>query len=176
MTTIVSASVSKFCDARPCVMLVTRARGGERVRYVRSMSRENVEFVEALFAGVAGADKQTLLAALPELIAQTCDPEIEWVEYPDRADARVHRGHAGVRESWGRWLDGFEEYGAELEEVIDCGDDVFASGREHARGAASGAAVSARTYAVLTIRDGKLLRYREFRDEQSARQAAGLRV
>jgi ketosteroid isomerase-like protein len=30
------------------------------------------------------------------------------------------------------------------------------------------------TYAVLTIRDGKLLRYQEFDDERAARQAAGL--
>jgi len=30
------------------------------------------------------------------------------------------------------------------------------------------------TYAVLTIGDGKLLRYHEFNDEQQARQAAGL--
>ena len=38
------------------------------------MSRENVELVEGLFAGAVGADKQTLLAALPEIIAQPCDP------------------------------------------------------------------------------------------------------
>jgi hypothetical protein len=40
------------------------------------MSQENVEIVEALFAGTAGMDKQVLLAALPELIAQTCTPDI----------------------------------------------------------------------------------------------------
>lgn len=140
------------------------------------MSRENVEFVQALFAGVAGVDKQALLAALPELITQTCDPEIEWIEDPGRADGRIGRGHAGVQESWERWLDGFDEYSFELEEVRDCGDDVLAVGREHARGAASGAAVSSRTYAVLSFRDGKLFRYREFLDEQAARQAAGLQA
>jgi hypothetical protein len=47
-------------------------------------------------------DKQALLAALPELIAQTCHPDIEWVEHPDLADRRVHRGHEGVRQSWER--------------------------------------------------------------------------
>jgi ketosteroid isomerase-like protein len=115
------------------------------------MSRANVEFVEGLFAGAAGADKQALLAALPELIAATCDPEIEWIEDPQRADSRVYRGHLGVRESWERWLEGFDEYSFEIEEVVDCGDDVLVVGRERAQGASSGAAVSSRNYEVLTI-------------------------
>jgi hypothetical protein len=47
-------------------------------------------------------DKQVLLAALPELIAQVCDPGIEWVEDPQRADGRVYRGHEGVQQSFER--------------------------------------------------------------------------
>jgi ketosteroid isomerase-like protein len=141
----------------------------------RAMSRQNVEFVEALFAGAAGADKQTLLAALPEIIAESCDLEIEWVEDPSRADGQVHRGHEGVRASFEEWLAGFEDYQFELEEVLDGGEHVLAVGTEHGRGAASGAAVSSRNHMVLTFRDGKLLRYREFYDERAARQAAGLK-
>src|SRR4051794_31816512 len=68
-------------------------------------------------------DNQALLAALPELIAQACDPEIEWHEDPQRADARVYHGHDGVRKSFERWLDQWDEYGTEAERFIDCGDD-----------------------------------------------------
>ena len=138
------------------------------------MSQENAEFVEGLFRAADGMDKQELLAALPQLIAEICDPEIEWIEDPLRADARVHRGHDGVRESWERWVEGFDEFSVELERVVDCGENVFVVGREQARGATSGAPVSSHTYAVLTMRDGKLLRYREFSDEGAALQAAGL--
>jgi uncharacterized protein len=138
------------------------------------MSRANVEFVEALFAGAAGADKEALLAALPELISRGCDPEIEWVEDPQRADSRIYRGHAGVRESFEQWLAGFDDYSMDADEFIDCGDRVLVAAREQGRGAASGAPVSSRIYAVLTIRDGKLLRYQEFYDESAARLAAGL--
>jgi ketosteroid isomerase-like protein len=138
------------------------------------MSQANVEFVEALYAQAGAMDKQTLLAALPELIAQLCDPNVEWAEDPQRADRRIYRGHAGVRESWERWLEAFEEYSYEIEQIIDCGDDVLVVGREQVRGAASGAALSTRNCAVMTIRDGKLLRYREFYDERAARQAVGL--
>src|SRR3977135_3863306 len=76
----------------------------------RRMSRENVEFVEGLLAGVGEMDKQALLAALPELIAEACDADIEWVEDPKRADGGVYRGHEGVRRSWEQ---GLEPWGGE---------------------------------------------------------------
>jgi ketosteroid isomerase-like protein len=139
------------------------------------MSQENVEFVQGMFAAGATMDKAALLAALPELIAQTCDPEIEWYEDPQRADGRVYRGHAGVRESWEQWLDQWDEYGGEPERFVDCGDDVLVVAREHGRGARSGATVTGRLFAVFTIRDGKILRYREFYDETAALEAVGLR-
>jgi hypothetical protein len=85
------------------------------------MSHENAELVEGLLAGARDMDKQALLAALPELIAQACDPDIEWVEDPQRADGQVYRGHEGVRQSWERWLEQWDEYAAEFERFIDCG-------------------------------------------------------
>src|SRR5436190_731223 len=139
-----------------------------------SMSEENVEFLEGLFAGAADLDKRALLDALPELIAQTCDPEIEWVEDPQRADGRVYRGHEGVRQSWERWLENFEDYDAELERMVDCGDKVLVVATEQGRGALSGATVSQRMYSVFSFRDGKIARYEEFLDERAARDAAGL--
>jgi ketosteroid isomerase-like protein len=138
------------------------------------MSSENIEFVRGLLLAAGDMDKPALLAALPELIAQTCDPEIEWVEDPQRADGRTYRGHDGVRQSWERWLDQWDEYGYEVERLVDCGDDVLAVAREHARGSVSGATVSARIYIVMTFRNGKVLRYREFYDEAAALEAAGL--
>jgi uncharacterized protein len=115
-----------------------------------------------------------LLSVLPELIAQTCDPEIEWIEDPQRADGRTYRGHEGVRESWKQWLDQWDEWGFELERIVDCGDSVLVISREHGRGTTSGAAVSARNFMALTFRDGKILRYQEFYDEADAREAVGL--
>jgi ketosteroid isomerase-like protein len=138
------------------------------------VSRENVEFVEGLFSGAANLDKQALLAALPELIAQTCHPDIEWVEHPDLADGRVLRGHEGVQQSWERWLEQWGEYGFDAERFIDCGDDVLVVTREHGSGLTSGASASARIYNVFTIREGKIARYREFYNEQAALAAVGL--
>ena len=118
------------------------------------MSQENVELVKALVAA-GEMDKETLLAALPELIAQGCDPEIEWYEDPQRADARVYRGHSGVREWFERWLDQWDEYVTEAERFVDCGDDVLVVAHEHGRGAISGATVGARNFYVITFGTAK---------------------
>jgi ketosteroid isomerase-like protein len=135
------------------------------------MSQENVDFLAGLFAGAESVDKETMLAALPDVIDQMCDPEIEWVEDPQRADGRVYRGHEGVRESWERWLENFDEYGLEIERISDHGDRVLVVAVEHGRGSASAAEVSAHIYLVFTFRAGKVLRYQEFYDEQDARAA-----
>jgi ketosteroid isomerase-like protein len=139
------------------------------------MSQENVEFVKGLLAGAADMDKQALLAALPQLIAQACDPGIEWVEDPQRADGQVYRGHGGVKQAFERWLEQWDEYGYEAERYVDCGDEVLVVARERGRGMTSGASVSSHIYSVWTIRASKIARYREFYDEQTALEAAGLR-
>jgi ketosteroid isomerase-like protein len=46
---------------------------------------------------------------------------------------------------------------------------------EHGRGTGSGATVSSRIFVVITRREAKILRYREFYDETAALEAAGLR-
>jgi ketosteroid isomerase-like protein len=138
------------------------------------MSRENVEFLKNLLAGAANVDKHELLHALPGLVSQIYTPDVEWVEDPERADARTYRGHDGVLESFERWLEQWGEYGFEAEQFVDCGDDVLVVGREYGTGAVSGANVSARIYVVVTFRDGKITRYREFYDERAALDAAGL--
>jgi ketosteroid isomerase-like protein len=138
------------------------------------MSQENVEFVKGLWAGAESMDKQALLAALPDLIAQTCDPEIEWYEDPRRADGRLYRGHQGVLESWERWLENFDEWDFELERISDHGHRVLVVALEHGRGSVSEAEVSARNYMVFSFRAGKILRYQEFYDEAQALEAVGL--
>ena len=53
------------------------------------MSQENVEFVAGIFNTAEDMDKEALLAALPDLVPQLCDPDVEWIEDPHRADSRT---------------------------------------------------------------------------------------
>jgi ketosteroid isomerase-like protein len=138
------------------------------------VSQENVEFIEALLTEVAGLDKQALLAAAPELVAQVADPDVEWVEERQNVEGRVYRGHEGVLQSMARWLEQWDEFEYEAERFVDRGDEVLVVGRERGRGVASGASVTSRIYSVWTVRAGKILRYREFYDEHEALKAVGL--
>jgi len=132
------------------------------------VSQENVDLLSNLIAGGQSLDKEALLTALPQMIPEIRDPEIEWVEDPSRADARIYRGHEGVRDSWERWLENFQEYGFELESMSDHRERVLVVGVEHGCGRASAADVNARIY---QLRAGKLARYEEFYDEQNALSA-----
>jgi ketosteroid isomerase-like protein len=135
------------------------------------VSAENVEFVTGLLSAGSDLPKEQLLASLPALIRETCDPEIEFIETPERVDATTYRGHEGVLEAFTRWLDQWDEYSTEFERTEDHGDDVLAILREHGRGSGSGASADATLYMLFTMREGKILRYQEFYDEGAARGA-----
>ena len=83
---------------------------------------------------------------------------------------------AATRESarsFEHWLAQWGEYRIEAERFEDHGDQVFVAAREYAQGKGSGAATEATIYAVLTFRDSKVIRYREFYDEAAARASIG---
>jgi ketosteroid isomerase-like protein len=136
------------------------------------MSSENVEFIKGLMGAFGGTDlnADAIRELLPAAIAETCDPEIEFVETPERVDARTYHGHEGALEAWTRWLDQWEEYSAEPQAYEDHGDDVLVIAREQGTGP-SGATVGATLFLIFTIRNNKILRYREFYDEDAARAA-----
>ena len=134
------------------------------------MSQENVELA-GRFYGLA-MTKAEILAALPWTM-DLCHPEIEWVAPEDGAS---YRGREGVRQRLEEWLDSFDDYRCEVQRIIDCGgDQVLVEATEVGRGAKSGAEVRTTEYELLTIRDGMIVRIREFYDEQEALEAAGLR-
>jgi ketosteroid isomerase-like protein len=134
------------------------------------MSNEDLETVKGLFSAFESGNPQELRAMLPAAVEQLCDPEIEFVETPERVDARTFHGHQGVLEAFNRWLDQWDRYNAAPESFEDHGDDIFVVAREEGRGH-SGATASARLYLIFSFRNGKVRRYREFYDEQAARAA-----
>ena len=130
------------------------------------MSRENVEVVRRGFEAYARGDTETLLRLV--------DPEIEWkqVEEP----AAVHGPRAGL-ESVARWDETWDDLAISVEEYIDAGENVVAVVRSKGRGKASGVAVEQVSYQVFTVRDGRVVRMREYGpgERAEALEAAGLR-
>jgi ketosteroid isomerase-like protein len=136
------------------------------------MSQENVEIAARWYE--PQTSKAEMLAALPRT-RELCHPEIEWIDDPTRADGRTYRGREGVREALERWLESFDDYRFEIQRIVDCGgDDVLVVGLEVARGASSGAEVRSVNHELVTIREGMIVRFREFYDEGEALEAAGL--
>ena len=131
-----------------------------------------MELIEGLLAE-SDLGKDEILAMLPAVVSYAFEPDVEWVEAPERADGRVWRGHDGVVASFTRWLEDFDEYRAEVLCIEDHGDRVYVACREHARGAASGATTTAEIFSVFTFRDERIARYEEFYDEGQARALLG---
>jgi ketosteroid isomerase-like protein len=139
------------------------------------MSEENVELVRRLLDMFAKRDH--------EAVFEFYDPDIEW-------DARralgggpfasglagVYHGHEGVRTYWRRWLEAWEDLQFEVQDVLDGGDEVVALIRKQRQwGRHSGIATEMPPYGlVFTVRDGKVVRWRSYPDQQSALEAAGL--
>jgi ketosteroid isomerase-like protein len=133
------------------------------------MSEENVEIARRWYEPATGKD--ALLAAMPKTM-ELCHPDVEW-SAPE--DGTIYRGRGGVRERLEEWLQSFAEYRYDVQRIIDCGgDEVLVEAAEVGRGAMSGAEVRSSNYELLTIRDGMIVRIREFYDEGEAFEAAGL--
>ena len=134
------------------------------------MSRENVEIATRWYE--PATSKQRLLGAMARTMA-LCHPKVEWT-VPE--DGTTYRGREGISRRLTEWLASFDDYRYEVQRIIDCGgDDVLVEATEVGRGATSGAEVRSAHYELLTIRDGMIVRVREFYNTGDAFEAAGLR-
>jgi hypothetical protein len=130
------------------------------------MSQVNVDLARRGYEAFARGD----LDAVFDLF----DPDIEAHDPPEMPDAAIHRGHEAVRRDWEQTYELFENFTIELEETLDCGDDVAVFLRYRGRGSESGAAVEASMTHVWTVRNGKAIRLRQFLDRDKALKAVGL--
>ncbi|HEY7151074.1 MAG TPA: nuclear transport factor 2 family protein [Solirubrobacterales bacterium] len=136
------------------------------------MSQANVEIVRSLAEGFQRRQHEQAF--------DYYDPEIEWDSsrldalIPDIAG--VYHGHQGVREYWRNWLSAWSDLEVEIQDVLDAGDDVVLLLRNQRQwGRHSGITTELPPYGmVFTIRDGKVVRWRGYPDQESALEAAGL--
>jgi uncharacterized protein len=131
------------------------------------MSQENVEIVRRSWQAFADDG----LDALMEFF----DREIDWRAIegaPD--DVGEMNGTHAVRQYLQDWLDTFEGITAVPTELLAVGDDRVVA-VIHARGRArlSGIETELRYAVLYTLRNGKIVRGREYADRQQAAEAAG---
>jgi ketosteroid isomerase-like protein len=139
----------------------------------RAMSQENVEVVRRLFAALQSLDVGNFERRFDE-VREIFDPEVEWVAPPHSLLAsEEYRGYDGVRRFWTQFLAAWDEYGVQVEELIDAGDDrvvavMRLSGRTHEL------EVDEARSSLLTLRDGRIVRIEPFASRDGALEAAGL--
>jgi len=130
------------------------------------MSQENVELVCAGYAAWERGDV--------DLIVERAAPDIEIVQPPEVPDAKTYRGKAGVIEAFADWPEQWDEFRAELVEVIDVSDTKAISvARHYLR--ARGMDVEQEVAYVHTFLDGLVVRWEMFFTREQALEAAGLR-
>jgi ketosteroid isomerase-like protein len=128
------------------------------------VARENVETARRVIEATNRRDAEAALVLV--------DPEIECdargLDLPDLSG--VYRGHEEVFGWWWRWFEAWQEVRYEIEELVEAGDDVVLGTRVHCTGR-DGIEVHLYFVNVMTIRDGKLVRNRLYRDMAAAREA-----
>lgn len=95
-------------------------------------------------------------------------PEIEWEEGPGAPEAGVHRGREGFETFLKAWLDSFEGFRIEPEEIVVDADRLIALVHQSGTGRTSGIPVEARIAHVWTVRDGQAVRWQSFSSQQEA--------
>jgi ketosteroid isomerase-like protein len=136
------------------------------------MSQDNIETVRTLLEGFQRRDHEQAFAFY--------DPEIEWDAsataelIPDLA-GRYH-GHEGIRAYWRHWLSAWRDLSFDVEDVRAAGDQVVALIRNQSQvGRHSGIETALPPYAlVFTFRDGKVVRWKSYTDQDDALAAVGL--
>ena len=131
------------------------------------MSRENVDVVRGLFAAFNEANYGRCF----DLI----DPSVEWEDPASIPGAGVHRGHDGVRAWFARWLGAWDTFSIEGDELVDAGENVIVTERISGVGRTSGVRTEQAWVAIYTVRDGRVVRRRDYPDRGSALEAVGLR-
>lgn len=131
------------------------------------MSEENVELVRRYFPAYerGGLDAW----------AEFWHPDISWRAAEGALDdVGVFQGHDAMRRYYRQWEETFDAVSTEIEELIVSGDEVVAAVRAAGRMKESDAEVEIHYAIVLSFRDGKIIKGREYLNRNEALKATGL--
>jgi ketosteroid isomerase-like protein len=125
----------------------------------------NVDLIRGLYEAFARGDIEAVLAAL--------DEQVEWTEVEGFPHGGTYVGPQAVLEGvfapLGRDWDSFT---ADMSEFLDAGDHVVAIGRYRGTFRPTGASLDAEGAVVWTVRDGKVIRFRQYVDTAALHLAA----
>ena len=145
------------------------------------MSQENVELVRSLQPSrdadlVAAFRDDATAAAVMETLSPFFHEDVEIVAPSFVAGEGVRFvGLEGLRAGWLDWLEPWESYRVEVEDVIDAGDDAVVLVRDFGRRAGVTAEVGVVGGAVWTVREGRVARVAFYLNRSEALKVVGLK-
>ena len=141
------------------------------------MSQENLDLVRALIP--QGTDivrlfrNEATFARIREAIAPLLTDDFQNVVVLP-AQTRTLAGPEGLRDNWLDWLEPWATYRVTIDELIDLGDRVLALTRNYGRRKDMEAEVEMIAAALLTFREGRVMRWEDFAERAVALEAVGL--
>jgi ketosteroid isomerase-like protein len=127
------------------------------------VSLENIEVVRGLY----GAWGRGEFPGPPELL----DADVEYVNPVGAIEPGVKRGRAGFARAVANLFEGWSSWQMEPESLEASGDQVAVVVRFRARARQSGIELQGRESALVTLRDGRVVRYEWFHGPADAGEA-----
>jgi ketosteroid isomerase-like protein len=130
------------------------------------MSQENVELVREAYERLNRGDV--------EGVVELCDENFV-IDMSERVfNPAVYRGHDGIRRFYADVMEVWESFEWNVEDALTSGDAVVAMLHALGRGEGSGLEIDWRVAWIWTVRDGRCVSLRFYRDRDRALEAAGL--
>jgi ketosteroid isomerase-like protein len=131
------------------------------------MSEETFALAHQVMDALSNRDLVRLLAL--------ADPDIEWHSFfAQLGKGGVYRGFDGTREYMRDLSEAWEVVRADIDDGIAVGEVAVLVGRIHYRGKGSGIETENGAGWLLKFRDGKVIRFRAFREPERALEKLGL--
>jgi ketosteroid isomerase-like protein len=105
------------------------------------------------------------------VVLELLDRDIEWSEPAPSLDAGIHRGRESFERFFRGWIESFEDFRVEPEQVVERGETLIAVVRQSGRGLASGVKVEARLAHIWTVDNGKAVRWEAVPNVEEALEA-----
>jgi len=95
-------------------------------------------------------------------------PDLVWQEDLASPEAGAHPGSASFQRFLRSWLESFDDFRIEPEEIIEDGDRLIALVHQSGKGRTSGVGVEVRIAHVWTVEDGRAVRWRSYPSRERA--------
>jgi uncharacterized protein len=128
--------------------------------YCAGMPSANVEALRDGYEALNRGDLSVVLELL--------DPDIEWHEPELSPDAGTHQGRDSFERFLRGWIESFNDFRVEPEQVVDRGDELIAVVHQTGTGRSSGLKAEARLAHVWTVADGRAVRWEAVPDVEAA--------